>query len=78
MTRVRLASDLAVGDEVRTPSGRLAEVKGFEEGAVLLLTACGDDLQLRPHLLTLVRKAPPHQVPQSFYRNAALAAGLGV
>jgi hypothetical protein len=51
-------------------------VKGFEADAVLLETFDGDELQLRPHLLTLVRKACSHRVPAHFFRSAADAAGL--
>lgn len=65
--RVRSLAELAVRDTVLLPSGKLATVTGFDEGAVLLETYHGEELQLLPHLLELVSRAPKHQFPPRFF-----------
>ena len=58
MARVRLLSDLAIGDTVRTPSGRVAQVAGFPGGRALLEYADdGSEVTLAHHHLVLVAKA---------------------
>lgn len=69
-TRVRLLSDLAKNDTVRTPSGRMALMAGFDEGAVVVrFVVDGEEATILPHLLTLIGKAPPHVFPAHFFQG---------
>ena len=68
--RVRLLSDLAVGDTVATPSKRYALVTGFEGSFVKLrYLDDADEVEIAPHLLTLIARAKPHAFPRGFFKN---------
>lgn len=65
--RVLTLADLGLRDEVRLPSGRYALVKGFAEGRVELETFDGEELDLLPEMLVLVRRAPPRQLSPRYF-----------
>lgn len=74
-TKVRLLSDLRVGDTVATPSGRKAYVYGFIQGRVdLRYLDTGEEVCLFAHHLTLVERGKPHAFPKGFFQNATKAA----
>lgn len=65
---IRRLSDLAIGDEVLTPSGRLALVKDFAGGLVVLAYFDdGDEVDLPPQLLKLHRRPPARPFPARFF-----------
>lgn len=73
--RVRLLADLGINDTVRTPSGRLAVVRGFDAERVRLrYLDDGTELSLLPHLLTLIERAPAKPVPAGFFNERGAAA----
>ena len=66
MTRHRLP-DFCPRDKVRTPSGRLAFVHHFCGGRVCLrYVTDGDEVDLWPWQLELVKKAKPKPFPVAF------------
>lgn len=65
--RVRLISDLNIGDTVETPSGRKAVVCSLYGGVTATYADSGDEVTLQPHLLKLVSKAQPRDLPKDFF-----------
>ena len=65
--RVRLVSDLGIGDTVETPSGRRAVVASLYGGVTVTYCDEGDEVTLQPHLLKLLAKAQPHALPKDFF-----------
>jgi hypothetical protein len=62
---VRSAAELAIGDVVRTPSGRLGTVeKHYADGVIVRYhirhgdVGKGDTVQLKAHWLVIERRAP--------------------
>ena len=73
--RVRVASDLRVGDTVFGPSKRAAVVVGFPEGRVeLRYIDDGDETLVQAHHLTLIAQAKPRAFPKTFFREPKVAA----
>lgn len=68
MAAIRNLAELGVGDVVRTPLAREAEVLGLP-GAHVDLMYCddGDVVSLLPGHLVLVRRAPPGDLPRGFF-----------
>lgn len=67
---LRLLSDVKPGDEVMTPSKRLALVKGFNGALVCLAYYDGDEVELPPTMLKLHRQAPERPFPARFFQVA--------
>jgi preprotein translocase subunit YajC len=73
----RRLSEFGKGDTVCTPTGRFGQVAGFDDGRLELAFPEGDEVSLLPHHVTLIAKAPKHEVPAKFFRDAKLAKGAG-
>lgn len=70
--RILFLSDLGRGDEVETPSGRRALVKGIEQEAVIIqFIDDGEQATIRPHLLRLISRAKPRAFPAKFFNEHA-------
>jgi hypothetical protein len=68
MAAVRNLAELTLGDVVRTPLKREAEVLGFDSPHVdLMYCDDGDVVSLMPGHLVLVRRAPPSDLPKGFF-----------
>jgi len=64
---VRYAAELAIGDTVRTPSGREAVVRGLVEGRIDLEYTDGDQVLLQANMLTLMQRVGPQPLPAGFF-----------
>lgn len=54
-----MLSDFNIGDTVRTPTGRVAQVYGLNGARVILrYIDDGEEVDLAPHILSIVSRAP--------------------
>jgi hypothetical protein len=71
----RWLSDFRKLDTVRTASGRLGIVRGFDGDGVVVQTNDGEEMALLPTLLEVISPAPRHVFPVGFFAGEGHAKG---